>query len=77
MLEYLLGNLEYDSVITEEEVHYSEQGQKDIIRADGVEERLVDSLMNSFENSKQHTDVLIDEEGTEQQTELLPKEDKA
>jgi len=28
--------------------------------------------MNSFENSNKHTDVL-----TEQQTELLPKEDKA
>jgi len=34
-----------------EEVHYSGQGQKDIIRTDGVEERLADSLMNSTENS--------------------------
>jgi len=33
--------------------------------------------MNSFENSKQHIDVLIEEEKTEQQTELLPKENEA
>ena len=59
-----------------EEFHYSGQGQKEIIRIDGVEERLVDNLMNSFENSNQHTGVLIEEEKTKQQTELLPKEEK-
>jgi len=64
LFEYLLENSEYDSVIVEEEVHYSEQEKEDIIRADGVEERLVDSLRNSFENSNQHTDVLTDEKET-------------
>jgi hypothetical protein len=48
--------------LQKEGVHYSGQEQEDIIRADGVEERLVDSLMNSFENSNQHTDVLTEEE---------------
>lgn len=33
--------------------------------------------MSSFENSKQHTDMLIEEKETEQKIELLPKEDKA
>lgn len=42
-----------------------------------MEERLVDSLMSSFENSTQHTNVLTGEKKIEQQTELLPKEDKA
>jgi len=42
-----------------------------------VEERLVDSLMSSFENSNQHTDVLTKGKETQQQTELLLKEDKA
>ena len=37
----------------------------------------MDSLMGSFENSKQHTDVLTEEKETVQQTELLLKEDKA
>ena len=37
---------------TKEGVHYGGQEQEDIIRADDVEERLVDSLMSSFENSK-------------------------
>jgi len=61
LLEYLLRNLEYDSVITKEGVHYGEKEKEDIIRADGVEERLMDSLMSSFENSKQHTDLLTEE----------------
>ena len=60
-----------------EGVHYSGQEQEDIIRAEDVEEILVDGLMSSFENSKQHTDVLTQEKETEQQTELLTKEDKA
>jgi len=33
-----------------EEVHYSEKQQEDIIEVDGVEERLADSLMNCFED---------------------------
>lgn len=33
----------------EEEVHYCEQKQRYIIETDDVEERLIDSLMNSFE----------------------------
>lgn len=77
LLEYLLGNTKYDNVIAEEEVHYGGQEQEDIIRADDVEERLVDSLMSSFENSKQHIDVLKEDKETEQQIGLLPKEDKA
>ena len=32
--------------------------------------------MNSVENSKQHTDVLTEEEELEQKDELLPKEEK-
>ena len=44
--------------ITEGGVHYSEPEQRDIIEEDGMEERLIDSLMNSFENSNQHIDVL-------------------
>lgn len=60
-----------------EEVHYNGQGQKYIIRIDGVEERLADSLMNSTENSNMHIDVLIEEEKTEQQVELFPKKEKA
>ena len=59
------------------EVHYNGQGQKDIIRIDGVEKRLANSLMNYTENSNQHTDVLIEEEKKEQQAELLPKKEKA
>jgi len=50
-LEYLLGNLEYDSAIAEEGVHYSLQEQKDIIRAYDVEGRLTDSLESTLENS--------------------------
>ena len=52
LLKYLLENSEYDSVIAEEGVHNSRQEQEDIIRVDDVGERLNDSLMNSFENSK-------------------------
>ena len=62
LLEYLLGNSECDSVIAEEGVHYSGQGQEDIIRTDGVEERLMDSLKNSLESSNQHIDVLTEGE---------------
>lgn len=40
-----------------------------------MEERLADSLVNSVENSKQHTDVLTKEEELEQQTELLQKKE--
>ena len=64
-------------MIAEEGVHYSEQNQKDIIRVDDVEERLADSLVNSIENSNQHTDVLIEEEESEQHIDVLPKEEKA
>jgi len=42
-----------------------------------MEERLMDNLMNSFESSNQHTDVLTEEKETVQKTELLPKENKA
>ena len=44
LLEYLLENSEYDSVIAEEGVRYSGQEQKDIIEVDGVEERHADSF---------------------------------
>jgi len=85
LLEYLLGNSEYDSVIAEEGVHYNGQEQKDIIRADDVEGRLTNSLErtleNSFENSlkrlNQHTDVLIEEEKSEQHTKVFPEEEEA
>lgn len=81
LLEYLLENLEYDSVIVEEAVHYSGQEQKDIIEVDGVEERLADSfeipLENSLERWNQHTDVLIEKEKSEQHTKMLPKEEEA
>lgn len=42
-----------------------------------MEERLGDSLMNSIENSKQHTDVPIEEDLTEQQARLLPRREEA
>jgi len=64
-------------MIAKEEVHYGGQGKEGIIRTDGVEERLIGSLMNSFENSEQLTDVLTEEKETVQQIELLPKENKA
>ena len=38
--------------------HYNGQEQEGIIRTDGVEERLMDSLMNFVENLNQHTDML-------------------
>lgn len=62
---------------TKEGVHYSGQEQEDINRVDDVEERLVDSLMSSFENSTQHVDVFIEKKEIEKKTELFPKEDKA
>ena len=63
--------------IIEEEVHYCEPKQGGILEMDDVEERLIDSLMNYFENSKQHTNVLTEEKEIEQKSELLPKENKA
>lgn len=51
LLEYLLGNSKYDSVIADEGVHYSGQEQKDIIREDDVEGRLTDSLESTLEDS--------------------------
>ena len=55
--------------------------KKDIMRADGVEERLVNSLENLLENYlgrlNQHTAVLIKEEISEQHTEMFPEERKA
>ena len=85
LLEYFLGNSEYDSVIAKEEVHYSGKEQKDIIRADDVEGRLTDSLESTLESYldnflkrlNQHTDVLIEEEKSEQHTKVLPKEEEA
>lgn len=60
------------------EVHYCEPIWEDIIKTDGVEDRLTDSVMNSTENSNQHSHVLTKEkEKTMQQTELLSKENKA
>ena len=68
-------------MIAEEGVHYSGQEQRDIIEADGVEERLAENLESTLENSlkrlNQHTDVLIEEEKSEQHTEILPKEEEA
>jgi len=61
----------------EEGVHYSGQKQRDIIEEDGMKERLMENLMNSFDSSNKHTNVLIEEKETVQQTELLPKENKA
>lgn len=58
LLEYFLENSEYDSMIAEKGVHYSEQEKEDIIRIDGVEDILMDILMNSFENLEHHTNVL-------------------
>lgn len=53
-----------------EEVHYNGQEQEDIIEADGVEERLVVSLMNYFENLNQHTDVLTKDQRKTQNIKL-------
>jgi len=77
LLEYLLENSEYDSVIAEEGVHYSGQEQKDIIEADDVEERLVNSfespLENFFKRLNQHTDVLIEKEKSKQHTKYFQR----
>jgi len=67
----------YQIDTTKEGVHYSGQKQKDIIEEDGIEERLMDSLRNSFENSNQHIDVLTEEKETMHQTEVFPTENKA
>ena len=85
LLEYLLGNSQYDNVIAEEGVHYSGQEQRDIIRENDVEGRLTDSLESTLESSlqnslkrlNQHTDVLIEEEKLEQNTDVFPKEEEA
>ena len=44
--EYLLENLEYDREIAEERVQCSEQEGKDIMEADDMRGRLVDSIEN-------------------------------
>ena len=81
LLEYLLENSEYDSLIANEGVHYSGQEQKDIIDANGVEERFAYSFESPLENSlkrlNQHTDVLIEEEKSEQHIEVLLEEEEA
>ena len=46
-------------VLTEEDVHYCEPKHGTIFGEDGVEERLDESLMNSWESSYQQKDVLI------------------
>ena len=56
------------------QVHYCETEQGDILETDDMEERLADSLM---ENLNQHTDVLMEEEISEQHTEMFPKEKEA
>lgn len=64
----------YYKEITEEEVHYCEPEQGDILGTDDVEERITNSLMNSFENSNQQTDMLIEDEKIKQHTDVFPKE---
>ena len=67
LLEYLLENSEYDREIAEGRVHYSEQEQRNSLKADGIEERLADSLENLLENSlgrmNQHTEMVAGERG--------------
>ena len=46
----------------------------DILQIDDMEEGLADSLI---ENLNQHTDVLMEEEISEQHTEMFPHEKKA
>ena len=45
--------------LTEEDVNYCEPEHTTIFGEDGVEERLDESLMNSWESSYQQKDVLI------------------
>eukprot|EP00253_Pinus_taeda_P029526 PITA_29526 len=77
LLEYLLKNSEYDREMAEERVQYSEEVKKDIMEADDVRGRLVDSLGNSSEDSlsrdNQHTDVLVEMENSGQHIEMLAK----
>ena len=47
--------------MTEEDVHYFEPKHGTIFGEDGVEERLAESLMKSWESSDQQKDVLIRE----------------
>ena len=56
------------------EVHYCEPEQGDILEIDDMEEGIADSLM---EDLNQHTDVLMEEEISEQHTEMLPEEKEA
>ena len=56
------------------EVHYCETKQGDILETDDMEEGLADSLI---ENLNQHTNVLMEEEISEQHTEMLPEEKEA
>ena len=82
LLEYLLVNSEYErEIAVEGKVQYNEQEEKDIMKTDGLREKLVDSLENSSENSleslDQHTDVMIKMENSGQHTEVLAKEEKA
>ena len=64
---------------TREGVHYGGQEQEGSIRTHGVEERLMDSLMNSFESLNQHTNVLTEElkERSEKRTERFLEEEEA
>lgn len=70
MLQYLLGNLEYDSLISKEGVHYTGKDQKDIIKEDDVEGILTDRLEstsesyleNSLKGLSTHTDVMMEKE---------------
>ena len=57
-----------------EEVHFCELEQGDILETDDMEEGLADSLM---EDLNQHSNVMIEEEISEQHTEMLPEEKEA
>ena len=59
-----------------EKFHYYELEQRDIPKRDDVEERPADSLENYLKNWNQRTYVLIKEKMSEQQIEMLPKEEE-
>ena len=79
MKEYLpedeIFGEKYDKETGKESVRYTRQVLKDIIETNDEKERLADNLKISL-SWNQHIDMLIEEERSEQHTEVLPKEEE-
>jgi len=70
--------VEYDNETREETINYNEQVHRGIIKTDGVEKRLIDSLKNPL-SLNQDTNVLTEElkEKLEKDTKRFPEEEEA